>query len=212
LIASPVAVPSEPSQTVTPAAEAQPTTQPTLDPNDVGGAELPAVPSVSPRSKTTTTGKSATQSQARPAARQGTTTQSRPAAKPVAKPKPAAKPASKPKPAAKPVAKPKPASKPATPEISGDTARELVLSSTGGGLTRSVSRVEHNGYTAWAVQVTRHDTSTVTGWVEVHSGTIFDWHVDSPANPSPSAQSGDSSHQQAGGGGGSHSGGHGSDD
>jgi hypothetical protein len=98
---------------------------------------------------------------------------------------------------------------PSTPEISGDTAREIVLSSTGGGLTRSVTRVEHNGYTAWAVQVTRHDTSTVTGWVEVHSGTIFDWHVDSPANPSASPQSGDTSHQS---GSGSHTGGHGSDD
>jgi len=60
--------------------------------------------------------------------------------------------------------------------------------------------------------VTRHDTSTVTGWVEVHSGTIYDWHVDAEANPapSPSRQSGDT-HQQSGNGSGG-SGGHGSDD
>ena len=43
--------------------------------------------------------------------------------------------------------------------------------------------------------MTRHDTSTVTGWVEVHSGTIYDWHVDSPANATASTGSGDNGQQ-----------------
>ena len=202
LVATPVALPSEVTPTPE-AVEATPTAEPTLDPIDVGGEDLPAIPSVSPRAKNSTSKSTA----------QAPRTQARPAAKPVAR-KPAAKPVAK-KPVAKPVAKKpaaKPVAKPAAPEISGDQARDIVLASTGGGLTRSVAHVDHNGFTAWAVQVTRHDTSTVTGWVEVHSGTIFDWHVDSPANPTPSPAGGGGPTPRPSTGDNHGGGGHGSDD
>ena len=73
-------------------------------------------------------------------------------------------------------------------EISADQARDIVLNATGGGVTKSVEKDEHQGYAAWAVRVLRHDGSTVTGYVERETGVIFDWQVNEAApTPTPSS-------------------------
>jgi hypothetical protein len=95
--------------------------------------------------------------------------------------------------------------------ISSDTARDIVLTATNGGVIRSIQRGQHGAHSAWAVQLLRHDGSIVTGYVDVGSGVIYDWVVDQAAptptpSPSPSASDDDdSSNPDSPGGGENHS-------
>ena len=105
-----------------------------------------------------------------------------------------AKPASQGRPSAKPSATSSSsaaAEKPAA-EISADQAVQLVLQATGGGLAQSVEKDEHNGFKAWAVRLTRHDGSVVTGYVDRSSGVIYDWVVNNEAPAPVSTSSGSS--------------------
>lgn len=95
----------------------------------------------------------------------------------------------------KPKPKPKQPSA-ATNDKSGDagssvTSRQAQAAavSASGGRVVSISKVSHGGYHAWAVRIQRTDGSTVTGYVDRSSGTVYDWVVNhsAPSNNSGSA-------------------------
>ena len=86
-------------------------------------------------------------------------------------------------------------------EIAGDQARDIVLQATGGGVVKHVDKTTRGEYSAWAVQVLRHDGSIVTGYVEATTGVIFDWVVDqaAPAPQQPTGTSGSGTSSGSGG-------------
>jgi outer membrane biosynthesis protein TonB len=152
--------------------------------------EIPVVEEVAP----------APQTQAAPAPRTQAAAAPSPAAKPTPKPTKEQAAQKNRKPSARPTSTPSTdaSSSDDTPEVrelSGEKAVDLVLQATGGGTARSVEKVGHQGYEAWAVQLTRHDGSIVTGYVERSTGVIFDWvvNVEAPAAAAPTAGSGSGS-------------------
>ncbi len=79
--------------------------------------------------------------------------------------------------------------------ITSDAARDIVLTATNGGEIKGIKQTTRGEYSAWAVQLVRHDGSIVTGYVEAGSGVIFDWVVnqEAPAPATPSSNSGSGS-------------------
>ena len=64
----------------------------------------------------------------------------------------------------------------ALPAVSASDARALALSKVPG-TVQSVVRKARDGFKAWAVRIERSDGSIVVGYVDMRSGTVFDWTV-----------------------------------
>ncbi len=64
--------------------------------------------------------------------------------------------------------------------VSSRQAVKAALAAADGSVT-SVTKVKHGSFQAWAVRINRTDGSTVTGYVDRVSGTVYDWVVNSAA-------------------------------
>lgn len=71
-------------------------------------------------------------------------------------------------------------------DLTMDQAAALVATATEGTVL-GASATTHAGYDAYAVQVERPDGSVVTALVEATTGVIYDWTLDRPAPPAPTA-------------------------
>lgn len=100
--------------------------------------------------------------------------------------------------------------------LSADKARAIVLKQGDGVSVVSTSKESHQGYSTWAVRITRSNGEVLTGYVDRESGVVVDWTVNQQAQaakPSPTASSDDddSSDDESSGSSDDHSG-SGSDD
>lgn len=78
--------------------------------------------------------------------------------------------------------------------ISRADAQSIVLAATKGKVT-SVQKVTRSGLAAFAVTVERSDGSVITGYVDVATGTAFDWVINKKA-PAPAATYNDDDHDE----------------
>lgn len=80
--------------------------------------------------------------------------------------------------------------------VSADQARSIVLKQGDGVSIVSTSKESHQGYSTWAIRITRSNGEVLTGYVDRASGVVVDWTVNQKApatTPSPSATSDDDS-------------------
>jgi hypothetical protein len=81
--------------------------------------------------------------------------------------------------------------------VSAGQARSIVLKQGDGVAVVSTSKDSHQGYSTWAVRVTRANGEELTGYVDRASGVVVDWSVNKEATPAvqstPSASSDDDS-------------------
>ena len=110
-----------------------------------------------------------------------------PSATATAKPKkPNTSSSADPSPTPKPTKQPKDTTSAQTPgghadrSVSSRQASNTAVSAAGGNVI-AVANVKHGAYQAWAVRIVRADGSTVTGYVDRASGTVYDWVVNQPA-------------------------------
>jgi len=78
--------------------------------------------------------------------------------------------------------------------LSAAQARSIVLKKGRGVSIVSTSRESREGYSTWAVRITRSNGEVLTGYVDRASGVVVDWTVNQKAQaaqPSPSASDDD---------------------
>jgi hypothetical protein len=79
--------------------------------------------------------------------------------------------------------------------VSADQARSIVLKQGDGVSIVSTSKESHQGYSTWAIRITRSNGEVLTGYVDRASGVVVDWTVNQKApasQPTPTATEDDS--------------------
>jgi hypothetical protein len=79
--------------------------------------------------------------------------------------------------------------------VSENQARSIVLKQGDGVAIVSTSKESHQGYSTWAIRITRSNGEVLTGYVDRASGVVVDWTVNqkAPAQPTPTATHDDDS-------------------
>jgi hypothetical protein len=93
-----------------------------------------------------------------------------------------------------------PAPRAAARRLTSMQAQAIVLKQAHGGRVSDVRGMRHGGYDSFAVRLTQPDGSHLTGYIDRHSGVVFDWkQTSAPAstNAAPSSTTSDDDTQSA---------------